>query len=1008
MATVTFDGPNKLLKGLSGITEHDVQIDWYSDWKEWVHLSDNAKYLPALRSIGGDDISDVQTAGDTYFLLNGWKFEPYEEDANIIIVGNVYVDDTITYGDNRWVIPAGSWQIGVEFNVSNLVDSAIAQSSEIQHASFNGMVHIDQTSPNSGTAYPAGNSEFPVNNIPDAVAIAISKGFTIFHIDGYFTVGATDNISGYDIRAGNPLTSVTTLTPGCTTTNTIFQRTVLQGTASGKMIISESYILDLAGFDGTINRSGFLGKVTLAGGNTSHIVQCYDGFEGFGEPTIDFGGSGQGLNVRDWQGGLRFENKSGTEDVSVGLNAGRLEIAADVTTGEIVVRGVGEISENLGTATVADDGLVNKAVISDEVWNEILTGATYNINSSAGKRLRQLGDAIDGSVNDPGASTTVFITNLAESRNDFYNDQYIRFTDGNLQGHVRIINDYDGGTGTITTNEPMIEAPDNGINFEILPVHIHPIKQIVDSVWDEVLTGSTHNIKNSTGKRLRDLSSLSIHEGTAQGPAANGNQIQLDLAASSTDGSYDPSMITIRDGTGVGQTRLIYQYDGATRTATVDRNWKVEPDVTSEFVIFSNAGREHVNEGLVQAGTINTITLNALASSLDDVYNYQTIFLRSGTGEDQTALVIAYNGTTKVATIEGEWAVIPDTTTGYAMLPNYYNPMAANAASFPDGVVIDAIDGIAGTIYPIGTHRSPVNNLADAKLIGAANGLSDFRVIGTLVIGATDDINGYTFTGENVLISVVVLTAGCTTEKTTFKDMIVVGPVNGSVYMTNVGLQSVTNIGADTFPTIFDRCIFRAGTQTMRTGLSTPQNTHFIECVSSAPGINTTIIDMNGTTSPVVFRKYGGNVTLLNYTGGQNSTLELNQGQIVLDATCTSGTIRIGGIYTLTDNSTLTIEERNRSIGTATWTHDIGAFEDSTSNQMAGTLLNENNLAILNKLFIEQDTATPIGSRVTELRIFRRDQSLYMNWILIDKDGNPVVLQGTGPVDRGEPNFNPL
>lgn len=892
MATVTFDGPNKLLKGIQGVTEHDVQIDWYSDWKEWMHLSDNAKFSEAMRSIGGDDISEVQTAGDTYFLTNGWKFEPYAEDANIVIVGNVYVDDTVTYGDNRWIIPAGAWQIGVEFNVSNLVDSAIAQSSEIQHASFDGMVHIDQTSSNSGTVYPVGNTEFPVNNISDAVIIAISRGFTIFHIDGNFTVGATDDISEYDIRAGNPLTSVTTLIPGCTTANTIFQRTTLQGTASGKMIVSEAFILNLNGFEGTINRCGFLGTITLAGGNTTHIVQCYDGFEGFGEPIIDFGGSGQGLNMRDWQGGIRFENKSGTEDVSVGLNGGRLEIAADVTAGEIVVRGVGEISENLGTATIKEDGLVNKTVITN-------------------------------------------------------------------------------------------------------------------AVWDELLTGNTHNIQNSAGKRLRDIASQAIHTDTAQGPAANGNQIKLAVAASTVDGAYDPSMITIIDGTGAGQTRLIYQYEGSTRVATVDRNWKVNPDATSEYIIFSHPGREHVNEGLARGGTSNTITLNTLASSIDDVYNYQTIFIRSGVGEDQTGLVIAYNGTTKVATIEGLWDVIPDTTTGYVMLPNYYNPVAANAASFHDEVHIDVANGSAGTIYPIGTSLNPVNNLADAKIIGGVNGITNLKIIGTLVIGASDDINGFTMLGENVLTSVIVLTAGCTTAKTTFMDMIVTGPVNGSVFMEKVGIQMISNIGSNTFPTVFFKCIFRAGANSFRAGLTTPQNIHFIECVSGVPGVDRAMIDINNTDSPISFRKFGGGIEILNYTGGQMSSFEFDQGHMTVDVSCNNGSIQLGGIYKLTDNGTLTITERNKSIGTATWTHDIGAFEDSTSNQMAGTLVNEMHLSLIQKLFIDQDKLTPIGSRVTQLQIFRRDQSLYFNWIVTDKDGNPVVPQGTGPVDRGEPNFNP-
>jgi hypothetical protein len=192
---------------------------------------------------------------------------------------------------------------------------------------------------------------------------------------------------------------------------------------------------------------------------------------------------------------------------------------------------------------------------------------------------------------------------------------------------------------------------------------------LVDNVWDEILTASTHNVSSSAGRRLRQTANFSIREETAQGPGTGSNQIQLDAGASAIDGSYDPSVVVIIGGTGIGQSRLILEYDGATKTATVDRNWKVAPDATSVFQLIANPGREHVNEGLAQAGTSNTITLNSLASDQDDVYIGQAVFIRSGTGEDQTGLVQSYNGTTKVATMHEAWAITPDSTSAYVMLP---------------------------------------------------------------------------------------------------------------------------------------------------------------------------------------------------------------------------------------------------------------------------------------------------------------------------------------------------
>lgn len=201
---------------------------------------------------------------------------------------------------------------------------------------------------------------------------------------------------------------------------------------------------------------------------------------------------------------------------------------------------------------------------------------------------------------------------------------------------------------------------------------------IADAVWDEVLTGATHNVNASAGKRLRQLASSVILGGNVT--AATSNTVSLDADASSTNGEYDPALILIDSGAGAGQCRLILQYNGSTKTAVVDRNWRVNPDDTSTYVLIVDPGREHVNEGLAQAGTNNTITLNTSASSYDNAYVGQVVFIRSGTGQDQARRVLAYNGTSKIAAVRA-WDVNPDTTSAYVMLPTgkWSNADIANA-----------------------------------------------------------------------------------------------------------------------------------------------------------------------------------------------------------------------------------------------------------------------------------------------------------------------------------------
>ena len=111
MAKVTFDGPNKLIIVNFGETELDVAIDLYSDWKEWVVLADNAKYLQAMYTTGGDPTVGSKTIAPYFFLMNGWKIRPHEADHQLTLTGNLFVDDTGTYGGNYFVPTLGSYNV---------------------------------------------------------------------------------------------------------------------------------------------------------------------------------------------------------------------------------------------------------------------------------------------------------------------------------------------------------------------------------------------------------------------------------------------------------------------------------------------------------------------------------------------------------------------------------------------------------------------------------------------------------------------------------------------------------------------------------------------------------------------------------------------------------------------------------------------------------------------------------------------------------------------------------
>jgi hypothetical protein len=73
--------------------------------------------------------------------------------------------------------------------------------------------------------------------------------------------------------------------------------------------------------------------------------------------------------------------------------------------------------------------------------------------------------------------------------------------------------------------------------------------------------------------------------GTAQAGAST--TITLDAGAVATDDIYNGASITITSGTGAGQTRIISDYVGSTKVATVSTSWTTTPNNTSVFSVTS-------------------------------------------------------------------------------------------------------------------------------------------------------------------------------------------------------------------------------------------------------------------------------------------------------------------------------------------------------------------------------------------------------------------------------------
>lgn len=107
---ITFDAANRRIV-LDSNSVNASQI-WIA-WIDWVATSDNSKYLPALKQVGGDELGSGLLIPPYIFLLNNWRVRPMEADHDLTITGNLFVEG----GGTPVVRTLGQYQVNVNYTV---------------------------------------------------------------------------------------------------------------------------------------------------------------------------------------------------------------------------------------------------------------------------------------------------------------------------------------------------------------------------------------------------------------------------------------------------------------------------------------------------------------------------------------------------------------------------------------------------------------------------------------------------------------------------------------------------------------------------------------------------------------------------------------------------------------------------------------------------------------------------------------------------------------------------
>jgi len=269
-------------------------------------------------------------------------------------------------------LPNLSWAVNIVGGNSNVADvvnpnnvsvrtansAGLQDAVSLQAASFLGHVTIDVINGVSGTTFPRGTQQTPVNNLADALTIAEQRGLFRFLVINDLTIDAGDFAQGYTFFAQIAGTTVT-IDPVANVTNCSFETIGVTGTLDANNRFTACEVFNAVSLEANLIDCILTGTLTLGGGLTQ-LINCSSGVAGGGPsqtPTIDLGGSGSDLLVRDYSGGLALENLNDSgAAVSLDFDSGQLIVDPTVVDGAITVRGVVAyvVDNSTGSAIVND------------------------------------------------------------------------------------------------------------------------------------------------------------------------------------------------------------------------------------------------------------------------------------------------------------------------------------------------------------------------------------------------------------------------------------------------------------------------------------------------------------------------------------------------------------------------------------------------------------------------------------------------------------------------------
>lgn len=327
----------------------------------------------------GQDLAMPNFSG----LINIRNLSSATEEIGVgLTSGAVFLESSITDGT---IIISGT---GLLYDYSNLTyPNKVNVAGLVNRIAeeYNGRVIFDAGSSYSGTTYPVGTFEEPVNNLADMLAIIDRYSLERVHLHSDITLTTGTNISQKIVEAHKSRSLRVTIESGVETTDAEFRYVQVTGTGGCDVMYDNCLIDGLSDMCGSFENCYFDGNNSCVDNVDNHVrILNSRAWDRVGT-TIDCGQAM--VTIQGWVSHLIVAGKYGTNQVNINSLMSKITVLDTCTEGVINLSGTGYPFDNSNAGcTVLTDKLNNKDLQTEAVWAD--TNAF--VNGTKGASLNML------------------------------------------------------------------------------------------------------------------------------------------------------------------------------------------------------------------------------------------------------------------------------------------------------------------------------------------------------------------------------------------------------------------------------------------------------------------------------------------------------------------------------------------------------------------------------------------------------------------------------------------